>query len=408
MLWLFRVKITDAKVIVCCPGRNFVTLKVMTDQGVHGLGDATLNGREKAVVAYLEDHCIPALLGKDPRNTEDAWHWFYRGAYWKRGPVTLAALSAIDLALWDIKGKLLSTPLYNLIGGKSRERVLVYGHASGRDLSEALESVAQKLALGFTAIRVQAGVPGLERAYGVDASGVAYEPAKTGLAREESWDTPKYLRFAPKLFEAVRKAYGEDVHLLHDVHHRLTPIEAARLAKDLEPFRLFWLEDPVTAELQEGLRLVRQHSTTPLAIGEVFNTVYDVTTLLTEQLIDYLRTPLCHGGGITHLTKLAALASIYHVQMGFHGATDLSPVNLAASLHFDLAINNFGIQEYMPHGDLVGEVFDTNYRYEGGHLLIDDRPGIGVEIDEARAAQYPYQPAALPVARKTDGTAFYW
>jgi mannonate dehydratase len=402
------MKITNAKVIVTCPGRNFVTLKIETDAGIYGLGDATLNGREKAVVAYLEEHCIPALLGKDARNTEDIWHYFYRGVYWKRGAVTMSALSAIDLALWDIKGKALETPLYNLLGGKSRERALVYAHATGKDLPHALDSVAEKLASGFQAVRVQAGVPGVPESYGVAKGGAAYEPASRGLPREESWDTAKYLRFAPRLFERVRERFGNDVHLLHDVHHRCTPIEAARLAKELEPFHLFWLEDPVSGELQEGLRLLRRHSTTPVAIGEVFNSVYDYTTLITEQLIDFVRMPLSHGGGITHLSKVAALASVYHVQTGFHGATDLSPVNLAASIHFDLAVNNFGIQEYMPHPEVVNEVFQVNYRYEQGGLVIDDTPGIGVDIDEEQAKKYPYSAASLPVARKMDGTLTYW
>jgi len=402
------MRITHAKVIVCCPGRNFVTLKLFTDQGVYGLGDATLNGREKAVVAYLEEHCIPALIGRDARNIEDIWHYFYRGAYFRRGPVALAALSAIDLALWDIKGKALGTPLYNLLGGKSRQTALVYAHASGKGMSEALESVGRFRDLGYKAIRVQAGVPDVPDTYGVVQGSGAYEPAKRGIAHEEAWDTPKYLRFAPKLFQKARETYGDELLLLHDVHHRLTPIEAARLAQDLEPFRLFWLEDPVAAELQESLRLVRSHSTTPIAIGEVFNTAFDFTTLITEQLIDYMRMPLCHGGGITHLQKVAAFASLYHVQTGFHGATDLSPVNLAASIHFDLAINNFGIQEYMLHADIVRDVFTTNYSYADGGLTVDDTPGIGVDIDEDRAAKYPYQMASLPVARKLDGTLWNW
>jgi len=195
---------------------------------------------------------------------------------------------------------------------------------------------------------------------------------------------------------------------LHDAHHRCSPIEAARLARELEPFHLFWLEDPVAAELQEGLRRVRAHSTTPLAIGEVFNTVYDFTTLVTEQLVDYLRMPIAHGGGVTHLLKVAAFASIYHVAIGFHGATDLSPVSLAAALHFDMAINNFGIQEFMPHAEEVREVFRTNYAFEKGHLHIDDSPGIGVELDEDKARLYPYAMASLPVNRKVDGTLFHW
>lgn len=402
------MKITNARVIVTCPSRNFVTLKIETDAGVTGLGDATLNGRELAVVAYLEEHCIPALLGRDPRNIEDIWHYFYRGAYWKRGPVTMTAISAIDLALWDIKGKMLGTPVYNLLGGKSRERVLVYAHATGKDPSQAVEDVGKKLDAGFTAVRVQSAVPGVPNSYGVPKGDGPYEPAQRGLAHEESWDTHKYLNFLPKLLGRVRDTYGEDVLLLHDVHHRCTPIEAARLAREVEPFHLFWLEDPVSGELQEGLRLMRQHSTTPIAIGEVFNSVYDYTTLISEQLIDFVRMPLVHGGGITHMLKVAAFASIYHVQTGFHGATDLSPVNLAASLHFDLAINNFGIQEYMPHAEVVNEVFTTPYRFEAGNLLLSDAPGLGVELDEAKAEQFPYDPAALPVARKADGTLFYW
>ncbi len=402
------MKITDAKVIVCCPGRNFVTLKIFTDAGIYGLGDATLNGREKVVATYLESYCIPALIGRDPRNIEDIWHYFYKGVYWKRGAVTMAAVSAIDMALWDIKAKSLNTPLYNLLGGKSRERVLVYAHATGKNLEQTIDDVGKKVENGFLAVRVQSGVPGLDKIYGISKDDKPYEPAQKGLPKEESWDTAKYLNFVPKLFKKVREVFGDELHLLHDVHHRCTPIEAARLARELEPFHLFWLEDPVTGELQEGLRLVRQHSTTPIAIGEVFNSVYDCTTLITEQLIDYIRMPLSHGGGITHLQKVAALASIYHIQTGFHGATDLSPVNLAASLHFDLAINNFGIQEYMPHEEIVHEVFTTNYRYEKGFLHIDDTPGIGVELNEEKAKQFPYQTACLPINRKADGTMFYW
>ncbi len=402
------MKIKSAKVIVCSPGRNFVTLKLETDQGVYGLGDATLNGREKAVVAYLEEHCLPALIGRDARNIEDIWHYFYRGAYWRRGPVTMTAIAAIDMALWDIKAKSLGTPLYNLLGGKSRDRVMVYAHATGKELADAVDAVGKARDDGFVAIRVQSAVPGVESAYGVPKGAKSYEPAQKGLAEEQVWETGPYLRYLPKLLDRVRSTYGFDFHLLHDVHHRCTPIQAARLARDVEPYDLFWLEDAVAGELQEGLRMIRKHSTTPIAIGEVFNSVYDYTTLITEQLIDYVRMPISHGGGITHLLKVAALASIYHVQTGFHGATDLSPINFAASLHFDLAINNFGVQEYMPHVEPCFDVFKINYRYKGGYCTIDDTPGIGVDIDEEKAKKYPYVAASLPVNRRTDGTMFHW
>jgi len=403
-----KMKITEARVIVCSPGRNFVTLKIFTDQGIYGLGDATLNGREKAVVTYLEEYCIPALLGRDPGNTEDIWHYFYSGVYWKRGAITMTAIAAIDMALWDIKAKALNTPLYNLLGGKSRDRVMVYTHAYGKHLMETIEKVGQEKERGYCAIRIQSGIPGIDHTYGVTEGNKPYEPAQRGIPREDSWDTAKYLNFIPGLFAEVRKAFGEEIHLLHDVHHRCTPVEAARLAKELEPYHLFWLEDPVSAELQEGLRLIRKHSVIPIAIGEVFNSVYDYTTLITEQLIDYIRMPLVHGGGITHLLKVAAMASVYHIQTGFHGATDLSPVNMAAALHFDTAIHNFGLQEYMPYPDLVQEVFRTNYRFEKGYIFIDDTPGIGADIDEEAAQKYPYSAACLPVNRKTDGTLFYW
>ncbi len=402
------MKITDAKVIICSPGRNFATLKIYTDQGVYGLGDATLNGREKVVVSCLEDYCIPAIIGKDPQNTEDIWHYLYRGAYWKGGAVFMTAVSAVDMALWDIKSKILNTPLYNLIGGKSREKVLVYTHAYGKNLNETIDKVGQEIEKDFTAVRVQSGIPGIEHTYGVSKDDKSYEPAQKGLPREDYWDTSKYLNYIPKLFEKVRKVYGDQIHLLHDVHHRCTPVEAARLAGKLDPYNLFWLEDPVTGELQESLRLIRMHSTTPIAVGEVFNTVYDYTSLVTEQLIDYIRMPLVHGGGITHLLKVAAFASIYQIHTGFHGATDLSPVSMAAALHFDIAINNFGIQEYMPQQEIVNEVFKTNYQYRNGYMFIDNTPGIGVDINEDQAKKYPYSMASLPVNRKTDGTIFYW
>lgn len=402
------MRITEAKVIVTCPGRNFVTLKIHTDQGIYGLGDATLNGMEKPVASFLEHYCIPNLIGMDPRNTEDIWHFFYKGVYWKRGSVAMTALSAIDMALWDIKGKLLNTPLYNLLGGKSRDRIMVYAHANGKDLNETLEKVNAEKEKGFLAIRVQSGIPGMSDAYGVAKDSKFYEPAHKGLPHTEYWDTSKYLNYLPYLFEKTRETFGKDIHLLHDVHHRCTPLEATRLAKELEPYHLFWLEDPVSGELQEGLRMIRKQSSTPIAIGEVFNSVYDYTTLITEQLIDYIRMPLVHGGGITHLKKVADFAAVYHIQTGFHGATDLSPINLAAAVHFNTAINNFGIQEYMPHQDVVSEVFRINYQFNKGFLTVDDTPGIGVDIDEEKAKKYPYEMASLPVNRKADGTMFYW
>ena len=402
------MKIADAKVIVCSPGRNFVTLKLTTEDGVYGLGDATLNGRELAVESYLTDHLLPTLIGRDARRIEDIWQYCYKGAYWRRGPVTMTAISAVDTALWDIKAKSLGVPLYQLIGGASRDSVLVYGHASGDDLDTTVQAVADYLRLGYKAIRVQSGIPGLPTTYGVGRGKMYYEPAEKNAPVENAWSTERYLDFVPKLFERMRRELGPEVHLLHDVHHRLTPIEAGRLGKSLEPYHLFWLEDPVPAELPESFRWIRRHTTTPLAVGEVFNTIFDCQQLIQEQLIDFIRTTVVHAGGISHLKKIANLAELYHVRTGCHGATDLSPVCMAAALHFDLSVHNFGIQEYMRHTDETDRVFPHHYRFENGTMHPGDAPGMGVEIDEALAAKYPYQRAYLPINRKLDGTMHSW
>ncbi len=402
------MKITALKTIVTCPGRNFVTVKVSTDQGLHGLGDATLNGRELAVVAYLEEHVFPCLLGRDAGQIEDIWQYLYRGAYWRRGPVTMTAIAAIDMALWDLLGKRAGLPVYQLLGGKSRHGVMVYGHANGRDHSEAIEAVHKHIEQGYKAVRVQSGVPGLAKTYGVGKGTGFYEPAEKGLPPEEPWDTGLYLRHTPELFRKVRDAVGPDVHLLHDAHHRLTPIEAARLGKELEPHKLFWLEDATPAENQEAFRLIRQHTTTPLAVGEVFNSIYDCKDLIREQLVDYIRATIVHAGGITHLRRIADYAALYQVRTGCHGATDLSPVSMAAAVNFGLWVPNFGIQELMPHTTLTDEVFAHHYRFEQGSLVMDDVPGLGVEIDETLAAKYPYERAYLPVARLADGSMWNW
>jgi len=402
------MKIIDAKVIVTCPGRNFVTLKIITDQGVYGIGDATLNGREKAVVSCLEDYLIPALIGRDPQQIEDIWQFFYRGVYWRRGPIGMTALAAIDVALWDIKAKLANMPLYQLLGGKSREKIMAYSHANGRDLESTLAAVAKAQAQGYKAIRVQCGIPGIEKTYGVATGNKNYEPADADLPTTEVWSTEKYLNFVPELFAEIRKEFGSELHLLHDVHHRLTPIEAARLGKDLEPYRLFWMEDAVPAENQESFKLIRQHTTTPLAVGEIFNSIHDCRDLIQNQLIDYIRTTIVHAGGITHVRRLADFASVFNVRTGFHGATDLSPVCMGAALHFDYWVPNFGIQEHMAHSELTEEVFSHAYRFNDGYFTPGDVSGHGVDIDEKLAAKYPYKRACLPVNRLEDGTLWNW
>jgi mannonate dehydratase len=416
------MQIATVEVLVSSPGRNFVTLRITTDDGFVGLGDATLNGRELAVAAYLTQHVVPLLIGRDAHQIEDTWQYLYRGAYWRRGPVTMASIAAVDTALWDIKAKAAGLPLYQLLGGKSRAGLMVYGHASGAELPELFDSIREHMEEGYRAVRVQTGIPGLPSVYGVASSrnaiaGAAagsdvrydYEPARrSAIPVEEAWDTRAYLRHVPEVFEAVRSEFGPELPLLHDAHHRLTPIQAAKLGKSLEPYDLFWLEDVTPAENQAALRRVREHTTTPLAIGEVFNTIWDYKQLFEEQLIDYVRSPVTHAGGITGLRRIFDYAAVYQIKSGVHGPTDVSPVGLAAAIHLGIAIPNFGIQEYMRHSSATHEVFRTTYTFADGMLAPSEAPGLGVDYDEAVADAYPYEAAYLPVNRLLDGSMHDW
>ncbi|AOS63889.1 D-mannonate dehydratase ManD [Actinoalloteichus hymeniacidonis] len=410
------MRIANAEVVVTSPGRNFVTLEIITEDGLRGYGDGTLNGRELAVASYLTDHVIPLLTGRDAHRIEDTWQYLHRGAYWRRGPVTMAAIAAVDVALWDLKAQVAGLPLYQLLGGASRTGIRAYGHSSGRDLPELFDSVRANLEAGYKSIRIQSAVPGLGTIYGI-GQGVTtggtgrydYEPARRHpVPSEEVWDTRAYLRHLPTVFEAVRNEFGPDLPLLHDVHHRLTPIQAAKLGKSLEPYDLFWMEDCTPAENQESLRLVRHHTTTPLAIGEVFNSTVDYQTLIREQLIDYVRSAVTHTGGISPMRKLFDYAAQYQIKSGIHGPTDISPVGMAAGLHLDLAIHNFGIQEFMPHSEETYQVFPRSYTFTDGYLHPGETPGLGVTLDRKAAAAFPYEPAYLPVNRLRDGTVHDW
>jgi mannonate dehydratase len=402
-------RIVAVDVIVCSPSRNFVTVKITTADGVVGYGDATLNGRELAVATYLMDHVGPLLIDRDPARIEDTWQYLYRGVYWRRGSVTMAAIGAVDVALWDIKGKTLGQPVYQLLGGAVRDRVLSYTHATGWDVPQLLDSVDKRIAQGFKAVRAQSGVPGLDSVYGVHRDASGYEPAGRGVVpAEEIWDTEAYLAHVPDVLRAVREHVGADIKVLHDAHHRLTPQQAARVGKQLEDVDLFWLEDVTPAENQDALRLVRHHTTTPLAIGEVFNTIWDCHQLITEQLIDFIRVAVVHAGGISHVRRIFGLAEIYQVRGAPHGPSDVSPISLGASIHLGFTTPNFGIQEYMGYDPIVDEVFPHAWSFDDGYLTPGDAPGVGVQMDEALAAKFPYEPAYLPVARRTDGSMTDW
>lgn len=404
------MKITNAKVFVGGPKKNYVTLKIETDAGVYGIGDGTLNNRETLPAQYLEQYIVPNLIGMDPRNSEDIWQFFYRGAYFRRGPIAMAAFGAVDMALWDIKGKLANMPLYQLFGGKSREGAMVYAHATGADLPDLIESIAWYVEQGYRAVRVQCGIPGMPTAsYAV--------PERTGQSKHfisdfsgirpkvEIWDTGKYMRFMPDALMQIRDHFGPDLHILHDVHHRLTPREAAQFAKAVEPVGLFWLEDPTPAEDQDALRLLRQHSTTPIAIGEVFNSIYDCNKLIEARLIDFIRVAVTYAGGITHARRIVDFAALYDVRTGFHGAPSHSPISMAAQAHLNAWAPNFGIQEYLVLGrPECDALFPSDHRMENGMFLVSDAPGLGVDFDETEAARYSYEPGSHPIVRLQDGT----
>ncbi len=406
------MKITDAKVFVGGPGKNYVTLRIMTDQGIYGLGDATLNNRETLPAAYLKDYLIPSLIGMDPRNSEDIWQFFYRGAYFRRGPIAMAAFGAIDTALWDIKGKLAGMPLYQLFGGKSREGALVYAHATGSDLDHLMESIAHYVDEGYKAVRVQCGIPDMPaESYGVAGKAEDNKHFITDFSgikpKIEVWDTERYMRYMPEALAKIRDRFGPELKILHDVHHRLLPREAAEFAKAVEPVHLFWMEDPTPAEDQDALKLIRQHSTTPIAIGEVFNSIWECNKLIENEMIDFIRVAVSYAGGITPVKRIVDLAALHHVRTGFHGPPSHSPLCMAAHAHFNAWAPNFGIQEYLVLGTPECDaLFPSDHTMENGLFHVSDAPGLGVDFSEDEAAKYSYKPGSHPVVRLEDGTVW--
>ena len=408
------LKIDDVRVIVTCPDRNYVLVKIVTSEpGLYGVGDATLNGRELAVAEDLKEHIAPLLIGRDPEQIEDTWQYLYRGSYWRGGPVQMTALAGVDLALWDIKGKRAGMPVYQLLGGRTRVGALAYTHASGADFA-AVEDVARRaMERGFKAVRAQVAIPGLEGTYGTAgrktpeaAAAPAGQPA--GLPAIEVFEPAPYLATVPRLFEHLRAKLGDNVELLHNVHEKLDPIQAARLAHDLEPYHLFFLEDPLRPEYKESFRLIREHSTAPLAMGELFNSLWDCVPLIKEQLIDYIRCDLGHIGGITAARKVAALAELFQVRTAWHGPGDIGPATHAANVHVDISIPNFGIQEMVFFPEVAREVMPGAPEFKDGYMNVTDAPGLGTDVNEELAREYPYRRAYLPTARRKDGSVHDW
>jgi mannonate dehydratase len=380
-------KIKDVQVIATAPSNlRLVVVKILTDQdGLWGYGCGTYTQRADLVVEAVNRYVKPFLVGKPADRIDDTWQALYNSSYWRNGPVLNNAISGVDMALWDIKGRQANMPVYQLLGGKVREAADCYGHASGSDIPSLIESAKKYIAQGFRHVRVQIGIPGMA-GYGSGRSDVKL-PA---LHNAPMFEPAVYIRTILKALEACRKELPEDIELLHDVHERITPTQALQLCKDVEKFRLFFLEDPVSPEDIQWFRLFRQQCSTPLAMGELFNSPHEWTPLIAERLIDYIRVHVSQAGGLTPCRKMAILGEQFGVRTAWHGPGDVSPIGHACNVALDLVSNNFGVQEYSPFSERAREVFSGCPEMKNGYLYANEAPGWGIEVNEVAAKKYPF------------------
>jgi mannonate dehydratase len=403
-------KITAVRAICTAPdGIRLVVVKVETSEpGLYGLGCATFTQRPLTVVSAVRDYLEPFLLGRDPDDIEDIYQAAYVSSYWRSGPVLNNALSGVDQALWDIKGKRAGMPVYQLLGGKCRSSAALYAHASGGDLQELEENVRRFMELGYRYVRCQMVVPGYST-YGSARSLATTESTPAHLrTNQEPWEPTPYCRMVPKMFEHLRSRLGDEVELLHDVHERVPAIQAIGLAKELEQYHLFFLEDLFAPEDNDYFRIVRQQTSTPLAMGELFVNQAEYVPLIRDRLIDFIRVHISDIGGLSMARKLAAFCEFFGVRTAWHGPGDVSPVGHAANLQLDLACHNFGIQEQHEFGERTREVFPGCPEIRDGALWSNERPGLGIDVDETLAAKYPFPNhplnGAWPPIRRLDGT----
>ena len=372
---LAPLTIKDVKVIPTSGGRRYrwVFLKVVTGEPeLYGIGSAGNHYQAHAVVAALEKHLKPWLIGKNPDRIEDLWQAAQMRTYWRNGSINNNVLAAMDMALWDIKGKRAGMPVYELLGGKTRDAVPCYDHAGGANKEAAVASVQASMAKGFRHIRVQYGGGGYQ-----------------GLA----FDEEMYVDTIPKVFEYVRAKVGFEPKLCHDVHSHLSPVNAVELARRMQPYQMLFLEDILPPEQIAWYRNIRQAATTPQAVGEVFSHPYEYLPPIAGRLIDYVRCRVSAIGGITQAEKTA-------IQEG--GEND--PVNQLASYHVDISSTAFGIQEENQFPDLVHEMMPGAARIRNGYLYGSGKPGLGIDIDEKLAAKYPLEESKDGGAYHTDRT----
>lgn len=397
------VKITSVKAIATAPsGSNLIVVKIETSEpGLYGLGCATFTQRAVAVVtainSYLNDFCT----GKDVDNIEDMWQGLYVSSYWRNGPVLNNAISGVDQALWDIKGKRANMPVYQLLGGKVRFAVPCYAHASGNTPEAVAENVQKFVDQGYKYVRVQQGGYG---AVGVNQKKPDFKEAGFGGANDAFMDERTYLRSVPKIFEAVRKRVGDDVELLHDIHERVQPMDAINMIKKLEEFRPFFIEDPFSPENMEWFKQLRASTSVPIAMGELFNNINEFKLPMVNQWFDYIRIHISQIGGISPAMKVARLGEWFNIKTAWHGPGDVSPVGHAANAHIDLAVWNFGIQESVTFSDRLREIFPGSPTMKDGYMYVNEVPGLGVDINEKEAAKYPIGTRSNWQVRKADGT----
>lgn len=386
---LSPLKITRVKSILTAPARiRLCVVKVETSEpGLYGLGCATFTQRIRTVATAVDDYLAPFLKGKDADHIEDLWQAMYQSSYWRNGPVLMNALSGVDAALWDIKAKRAGMPLYQLLGGKCRTAVPVYRHASGRSPEEVVERARAFMQEKVRYIRVQMSLPG-QTNYGASSSANSPSAAADHFAGD-LFEPAVYRRSLPKLFKHLREHLGGEIELLHDVHERIPPIDAIGLTKELEPYRLFFLEDPFAPEDIGYFKMLRQQSATPIAMGELFNNPNEWLDLISGRLIDFIRCHLSQVGGISVARKIAALCDFFRVRTAWHGPGDTSPVGHAAHVHLDLATWNFGIQECPNFSDALREVFPGTPELRDGMLWCNEKPGLGIDINEELAAKHP-------------------
>jgi mannonate dehydratase len=382
------LKITNVRTFLTAPAKiRLVVVKVETSEaGLYGLGCATFTQRARVVETAVDRYLRPFLLGKDPLNIEDLWQSMFVSSYWRNGPVLGNAISGIDMALWDILGKRAGMPVWQLLGGKCRVAVDTYKHANGSTHQEVEKAVRAAMEKGYRVVRAQIALPGLAT-YGAGRF-VGDEKAPEN-ARPRVWEPAPYCRAVPKLFDYLRKQLGDEVELLHDMHERVPPVLAMKLAKDLEPYRLFYLEDPFSPEDVGWFRNCRQQTSTPLAMGELFNNPQEWLGLVTERLIDFIRIHISQIGGISPARKVAALCEPFGVRTAWHGPGDVSPVGHAANVALGLACHNFGIQEGREFTQEERDVFPGCPELKDGYFHGSDRPGLGIDIDEKLAAKFP-------------------